>query len=51
MQVTTITVTRGPADATATVTARGISLIPGLDLQVTGTAASAVEQFVGVSTP
>jgi Flp pilus assembly protein TadG len=51
VQVRTITVTRGPNDATATVTGHGLSLIPGLDLQVTGSAASAVEQFVGTGAP
>lgn len=48
VDVRTITVQRGPATATATVTGHGVSLIPGLTLQVTGTASSAVEQFVGV---
>lgn len=48
VEVRTITVRRGATTATATVTGHGVSLIPGLDLQVTGTASSAVEQFGGV---
>ncbi len=43
----TITVERGADAAEASITATGLSMIPGLDLQVTGVARSSIEQFVG----
>ncbi|MGJ7452795.1 TadE/TadG family type IV pilus assembly protein [Aquipuribacter sp. MA13-13] len=45
--VQTITVERGADAAEASITATGLSMIPGLDLQVTGVARSSIEQFVG----
>ncbi|MGJ7442971.1 TadE/TadG family type IV pilus assembly protein [Aquipuribacter sp. MA13-6] len=42
-----ITVERGADAAEASITATGLSMIPGLDLQVTGVARSSIEQFVG----
>ena len=45
-----VTVVRGADAARATVTAVGLSMIPGVDLRVTGAASSSVERFVG-STP
>lgn len=42
-----ITVERGADAAEASITATGLSTIPGLDLQVTGVARSSIEQFVG----
>jgi hypothetical protein len=47
VQVQSVTVTRGPATADASVTGVGLSMIPGVQLQVTGSASSGVERFVG----
>lgn len=48
VDVESITVRRGTEVAQATVTGTGLSIVPGLPLRVTGSAQSAVEQFVGV---
>lgn len=45
--VQTITVERSGDAAEASITATGLSMIPGLDLQVTGVARSSIEQFIG----
>jgi len=45
--VQSVTVQRGPDAAQATVTAVGLSMIPGVELRVTGVARSSVERFVG----
>ena len=45
--VRTVTVVRGQDTARASVTATGVSMIPGVELRVTGVASSAVERFVG----
>lgn len=47
VQVQSVTVTRGPATVDATVTGTGLSMIPGVQLRVTGVASSGVERFVG----
>ncbi|MFC3689253.1 TadE family protein [Aquipuribacter hungaricus] len=47
VQLGAVTVVRGSDVATATVTAVGLSMVPGVDLKVTGVASSSVERFVG----
>lgn len=48
VDVESITVSRGPDMAQATVSGVGLSVLPGLRLRVSGSAQSAVEEFVGV---
>ena len=43
----TVTVVRGTDAVQATVTAEGLSMIPGVELRVTGVARSSTERFVG----
>lgn len=45
--VQTITVQRGADAAQASITATGLSMIPGVELRVTGVARSSLERFVG----
>jgi len=45
--VQTVTVERSGGAVEASIIATGLSMIPGLDLQVTGVARSSIEQFVG----
>jgi len=47
VQVQSITVTRGAITADATVTGTGLSMIPGVQLRVSASAASGIERFVG----
>ena len=49
VDVESITVTRSPDVAEATVTGAGLSILPGLRLRVSGSAQSAVEEFVAVA--
>ncbi|MFC3687291.1 TadE/TadG family type IV pilus assembly protein [Aquipuribacter hungaricus] len=47
VELRSVTVVQAPETATATVSAVGLSMIPGVDLRVTGVASSSVERFVG----
>lgn len=47
VEVQTITVQRSADAAQASITATGLSMIPGVELQVTGVARSSLERFVG----
>ena len=46
VDVQQITVHRGPQTSTATVTATALTMVPGLRLQVTGSASTGVERFL-----
>jgi len=46
VEVRQIVVRRGPQTSTATVTATALTMVPGLRLQVSGSASTGVERFV-----